>query len=646
MKLLFFFTLLFSFTVTYSQNENLKLHYIFNTTGTDTIVKDVSGHGYDAHLKNNAYVDQMGGFNVLNLGFSKGYLDMGEKAGELISTLHDFSILTYVLVDGSADLSTFGNFVWAFSNSDDILKDQNGCLFFSAINQRYAITKTDYRAESGIEVGSPLTKKTWNHVVYTQSGNTGTIYLNGTAVKTGSISIQPSSLGHTTKNYIGRSPYSADAYLKGMVADFRIYDKALTSAEVESLDTELTAMNTAYTGYQNKPVKYVVHGNPLFTHEFTADPAALVYNDTFYIYAGEDTGDGSRYNMPNWVVFSSKDLKTWEEYPVPLKCSDFSWATGNTSWAGQVIERNGKFYWYMCAEHATIHGKAVGVAISDSPTGPFKDARGSALITNDMTTKWTGISWDDIDPTVWIDDDGQAYLFWGNTQCYCAKLKNNMIELASPIMPVNLPNYTEAPWIHKRGDWYYLSYASGFPERTCYAMSRNINGPWEYKGILNELSGNCNTNHQAIVPFKGDWYFVYHNGGIQPNGGSFHRSVCIDYLYYNPDSTIKRVQMTTEGVDKVDVRTTSAFLQGKSSKVEPLNIYPNPTDTILNIELPDANKKYDVSIYDLYGTKLVDEMFNHSSTGQIIIAQFPNGTYLVRCTGKNGFIASSKLIIN
>ncbi len=293
-------------------------------------------------------------------------------------------------------------------------------------------------------------------------------------------------------------------------------------------------------------------GNPVVTHKYTADPAALVYNDEFFVYCGEDTGDGKGYDMPNWLVFSSKDMQNWMEHPVPLKCNDFSWATGNSSWASQVVERDGKFYWYTCSEHASIPGKAIGVAVADFPTGPFKDARGSALVTNDMTTQWTGISWDDIDPTVWIDDDGQAYLFWGNTQCYYAKLKENMIELDSPIMPVDLPAFTEAPWIHKKGDWYYLSYASGFPEKTCYAMSKSIDGPWEYKGILNEIAGNSNTNHQAIVEFKGKWYFVYHNGAIQTEGGSFHRSVCIDYLYYNEDGTMKRVQMTSEGVNKAE----------------------------------------------------------------------------------------------
>jgi beta-xylosidase len=166
-----------------------------------------------------------------------------------------------------------------------------------------------------------------------------------------------------------------------------------------------------------------------------------------------------------------------------------------------------------------------------------------------MTTK-TNISWDDIDPTVMIDNDGQAYLFWGNTVCHYAKLKANMVELDGPIQTISLPNFTEAPWIHKKKDWYYLSYAYQFPEKIAYAMSKSINGPWEYKGILNEIAGNSNTNHQSIIEFKGKDYFIYHNGATQPNGGSFRRSVCIDRLYYNEDGTLKRVIMTTEGIQK------------------------------------------------------------------------------------------------
>ncbi len=302
---------------------------------------------------------------------------------------------------------------------------------------------------------------------------------------------------------------------------------------------------------ETQDTTFVANGNPLIKHKFTADPAGLVHNGKVYIYAGHDQcpAPKERYEMNEWLVFSSSDMKTWTEHPIPLKPSDFSWAKGD-AWASQVIERDGKFYWYVAVSHGTIHGKAIGVAVSDSPTGPFRDARGSALITNDMTTEYTKISWDDIDPTVIIDDDGQAYLFWGNTQCYYAKLKKNMIELDGPIMPVkNLPRFTEAPWIHKYKGWYYLSYASEFPEKICYAMSRNINGPWEYKGILNEIAGNSNTNHQSIIEFKNNWFFIYHNGSINTQGGSFRRSVCIDRLFYNNDGTIKRIYMTTEGIN-------------------------------------------------------------------------------------------------
>lgn len=123
-----------------------------------------------------------------------------------------------------------------------------------------------------------------------------------------------------------------------------------------------------------------------------------------------------------------------------------------------------------------------------------------------------------------------------------------MLELDGPIKTIDLPKFTEAPWIHKRAGWYYLSYAYEFPEKTAYAMSRKIEGPYEYKGLLGEIPGNCNTAHQAIIDFKGKTYFIYHNGALVPNYGSFHRSVCIDYLHYNKDGTMKRVAMTSEGV--------------------------------------------------------------------------------------------------
>lgn len=312
---------------------------------------------------------------------------------------------------------------------------------------------------------------------------------------------------------------------------------------------------------EHRSSKEIKVGNPIITDKYTADPAALVYNDTVFLYVGHDQAalDRNFYDLREWLVYSSTDMVNWKEYPVPLSVKDFKWARHH-AWAAHVIEKDGKFYWYVTVFHDSIPGFSVGVAVADRPEGPFKDALGHALITNDMTeapfqigdsANMRDMDWDDIDPAAFIDDDGQAYIFWGNTTCHYAKLKDNMIELDGPIDTIGLPGFTEAPWVHKRGEWYYLSYAYGFPEKTAYAMSTSITGPWEFTDILNEVAGNSNTNHQSIIEFKDKSYFIYHNGSINPHGGSFRRSVCIDYLYYNPDGTIKRVVMTTEGVDPV-----------------------------------------------------------------------------------------------
>lgn len=288
-------------------------------------------------------------------------------------------------------------------------------------------------------------------------------------------------------------------------------------------------------------------GNPIITEKYTADPAAIVYKDTVFLYVGHDQAEPGHgfYDLREWLVYSSTDMVNWKEYDVPLRAKDFEWASGD-AWASEVIHHNGKFYWYTSVMHAASEAKAIGVAVSDSPTGPFKDARGSALVTNDMTTQ-TDITWDDIDPTVFVDD-GQPYLFWGNTKLYYSKLKDNMIELEGEIQTIDLPHFTEAPYIHKKNGYYYLSYAYKFPEKTAYAMSKSIEGPYHFKGILNEVAGNTNTNHQAIIDYKGKSYFIYHNGSIPTEGGSYRRSVCIDYLHYNDNGTLQKVQMTTEGV--------------------------------------------------------------------------------------------------
>ncbi|PAW92389.1 glycoside hydrolase [Mucilaginibacter sp. MD40] len=286
-------------------------------------------------------------------------------------------------------------------------------------------------------------------------------------------------------------------------------------------------------------------GNPVIRHKYTADPAAMVEGDTLWLFTGHDYAGGQNgYKMKDWCVFSTTDMQHWAEYPTPLKITDFKWDKTGDAYAAQAIKRNGKYYWYI-----STNGSGIGVAVADRPQGPYHDAIGKPLLTNADCFASTHY-WTCIDPTVMIDKTGQAWLFWGNGVCYYAKLKNNMIEIDGKVGKIDFPGFKfeEAPWIHEYKGKYYLSYASGLPEKTAYAMADRPEGPYRYKGILNELAGNCGTNHQAIVAFKGKWYFIYHNGGIERDGGSFSRSVCIDRLYYNRDGSMKRVVMTSEGV--------------------------------------------------------------------------------------------------
>jgi hypothetical protein len=144
-------------------------------------------------------------------------------------------VSVYVLADRGANINGNGNFIWSFSNSNDIISHKNGCMFFSARNQGYSITKTDYNNESGVCIGQTLPKGEWKHVDYTQTGDTGKIYIDGDEQESNEIDLIPSDLSATKFNYLGRSPYKDDNYFKGLIADFRIYDKALNTTEIKQL---------------------------------------------------------------------------------------------------------------------------------------------------------------------------------------------------------------------------------------------------------------------------------------------------------------------------------------------------------------------------------------------------------------------------
>jgi hypothetical protein len=314
--------------------------------------------------------------------------------------------------------------------------------------------------------------------------------------------------------------------------------------------------------------------NPIFRDMFTADPAPLVVGDTLYVYVGRDEAkEGEMFNMKEWLCYSTKDLTHWTAHGSIMKPTDFKWAIGD-AWAAQMVQKGGKFFFYTTVTHDNSHpGKAIGVAISDSPTGPFKDARGSALVTDSDTPGPYG--WDDIDPTVLIDDDGTPWLAWGNPNCHLARLKPNMTEIDGPIQSIHVPNYTEGPWLQKRNSLYYLFYPAfahqEMGEKICYATAKKITGPWTYQGVLTGFAEGSYTIHPGVVDFKGQTYFFYHSATLTLNGqgGAIgRRSVCAEYLFYNLDGTIQPIAQTKEGLSAPPRRkagkTDAAFLPAAS----------------------------------------------------------------------------------
>lgn len=285
---------------------------------------------------------------------------------------------------------------------------------------------------------------------------------------------------------------------------------------------------------------------PIIQTKYTADPAPLVHNDTVFLYTSHDEDDAMGFKMYDWLLYSSTDMVNWTEHGVVASLKNFDWVPyDNGAWAVQCIERNGKFYLYC----PMPGGVGIGVLVADSPYGPFVDPIGKPLIQN---------SNHDIDPTIMIDDDGQAYMYWGNPKVYYVKLNEDMISYSGEIMqdPTTPKNYQEGPWVWKREGLYYLAYASTCcPEGIGYAMSTKPTGAWEYKGMIIDATEKSRGNHPGIIEFKGKSYVFGHSYDVLKKiTPKFYerRSVDMDEMVYNADGTIQnRPYFSIEGPEQV-----------------------------------------------------------------------------------------------
>lgn len=286
--------------------------------------------------------------------------------------------------------------------------------------------------------------------------------------------------------------------------------------------------------------------SPIIQTKYTADPAPYVHGDTVYLYTTHDEDDAQGFKMLDWLLYTSTDMVNWTDHGAVASVKDFStwYDVNNGAWAEQVIERNGK--WYM---YCPLHGHGIGVLVSDSPYGPFKDPLGHALV-------WQKEHWEDIDPTVWIDDDGQAYMYWGNPNLYCAKLNEDMISYDKSfgnngIMKMERPDdYQEGPWFYKHGKYYYLAFASTCcPEGIGYAMSKSPLGPWKNTSPIMNHTPKTRGNHPGIIEYKGHNYVFGLNYDLLRRVSDIHcerRSVSVAEFEYAKDGTIPEIKYFDE----------------------------------------------------------------------------------------------------
>ncbi|WP_127124566.1 family 43 glycosylhydrolase [Pseudoflavitalea rhizosphaerae] len=299
--------------------------------------------------------------------------------------------------------------------------------------------------------------------------------------------------------------------------------------------------------------------NPLIRDQFSADPSARVFGNKVYLFpshdilAGESRGRVGWFCMEDYHVFSSENLTDWTDHGVIVVQNKVPWVKPDSysMWAPDCIERNGKYYFYFpstARDTSLGRGFTIGVAIASKPEGPYaplpepvKNVRG-------------------IDPNVFIDKDGQAYLYWSQGNIYGAKLKDNMVELASaPVILQHLPEkgLKEGPYLFERNGIYYMTYphVENKIERLEYATGDHPLGPFKKTGVLmDESATGCWTNHHSVIRFKDQWYLFYHHNDYSPSFDKA-RSVRADSLFFNPDGTIQKVNPTYRGIGITGARS-------------------------------------------------------------------------------------------
>lgn len=601
----------------------LLLQYDFDET-SGSVAADSSGRGNDgSYARTPAFGTGVhgGSFKMSGGGNTSTTAPYVTIPGGVLNGLSAVTVATWVKRDSSTARNQ-----WLFG----LGPDSNKYLFAAAANGSgalsAALTNGSWQAESTMAPGTTLPAGSWRHVTVTvdSASQTAVLYVDGlVAARATGITVKPSDLHDATKNYsgyVGRSLYAADPYFGGEVDDFRIYGRALAADEVLQLSGNTTAVTAANVdglkvpaivdadhnrivlplneGAQltslapsltlapgavsspasgttrdfSTPQTYTVTGSDgtqrVWTVQalvmrspvlpgLTADPQLAVFGGTFYLYPTTDGFPG--WSGTQFKAYSSTDLVHWQDHGVVLDLGpDVSWADSR-AWAPGVAERNGKYYLYFCAE------QQIGVAVADSPTGPFKDALGRPLV---AAGQFSGQM---IDPSVFTDDDGASYLYWGNGSAYGVRLNDDMVSFdAAQVKSFTPDGFREGAYTVKRDGTYYFMWSEDDTRsenyRVAYATGSSPLGPWTKQGVIlsKDLSlGIKGTGHHSVVRVPGtdDWYVAYHRFAL-PGGDGTHRETTIDRLEFAPDGTIKPVVPTLESIDPVSVAQAGPPVSG------------------------------------------------------------------------------------
>jgi len=306
--------------------------------------------------------------------------------------------------------------------------------------------------------------------------------------------------------------------------------------------------------------------NPLITHIFTADPNAVVYGDRIFLYVSHDVDGQEDYDMVDYRGFSSDDLVNWQDHGTLIHADSLPWA--ENLYAPGACSKGGKYYLYM-----PNGGDSIGVAVSDSPGGPFVDPLGESLITREIPGV-EDVDWL-FDPACFVDDDGQAYLYFGGgpeesgDNGRVMRLNDDMISLKdTSATTIVMPNFFEAMFVHKREGTYYLQYSSNFtPGNDAslqYMTSTSPTSGFTHRGAFlpNANINNGNNNHGSIVDFQGKTYLFYHARKLMQKLGTNkvnNRSVAVQELGYEADGRLKSTTMSTQDFTVDQIKCLDGF---------------------------------------------------------------------------------------